>query len=46
MLNPLQNILSLFTLMNGKITNQDAVFHSFFFTTLFIIRGQQTAHNC
>jgi hypothetical protein len=39
MLIPLQNILSLFTLMYDKITNQAAAFHSFFFTTLLVIRG-------
>jgi hypothetical protein len=42
MLNPLQNILSLFTLMYGKITKQAAAFHSFFFTTLLVIRGTVT----
>jgi hypothetical protein len=39
MLNPLQNILSLFTLMYDNITNKAAAFHTFFFTTLLVIRG-------
>jgi len=38
MLNPLQNILLLFTIMCGKIINQAAAFHTFFFT-LLVIRG-------